>query len=287
MALDGVGQRGPAELCSSFSPRSVPLEAARFASEVVGRAGPNSPARAKALLFACSRLAAYGLSVGLQAKQEVLFTDSVIERFVICGTAGLSPASVRTLRTNLRALARAIEARPPPLPVGLPRERAKRPYSPAEIAAYLHNAACQSTLARRMRANGLICLGAGAGLKGSELRGLRGSDVVFRSGGLVVLVRGRRERTVPVLPAYHERLVAAASYAGDGYVIGGENPERLNVTTRLVSSLSGGAHLSRLDTGRLRSTWLSECARRIGLGAFMAAAGVSCSQRLGDVVSSL
>ncbi len=254
---------------------------------MVGRARPESPARAKAFLFACSKLAAYGLQVGLELDDEVLFTESVIERFVCCGTKRLSPASVRTLRTNLRALARAIEAYPAPSPLALSRERAKAPYLPEEIAAYLHNAACQPTLARRMRSAGLISLGAGAGLMGSELRGLRGSDVVFRSGGLVVLVSGRRARTVPVLPSYHELLSTAASFAGEGYVIGGENPERLNVTTRLVSSLSGGAHLSRLDVGRLRATWLAECARRIGLPAFMAAAGIACTQRLGDVVSSL
>ena len=43
-------------------------------------------------------------------------------------------------------------------------------------------------------------------------------------------------------------------------------------------------HLERLDTSRLRATWVKECAERIGLKGFMAAAGITCSQRLGDVV---
>ena len=30
-----------------------------------------------------------------------------------------------------------------------------------------------------------------------------------------------------------------------------------------------------------------QCAGNIGLGAFMAAAGISCSQRLGDIVAGL
>ena len=43
----------------------------------------------------------------------------------------------------------------------------------------------------------------------------------------------------------------------------------------------------RLEAGRLRSSWLERAAQAIGLGAFMAAAGVSCSQRLGDIASRL
>ncbi len=52
------------------------------------------------------------------------------------------------------------------------------------------------------------------------------------------------------------------------------------MTTPLISSLSGGADLPRLDTGRLRSTYLAAMARQIGLRAFMDAAGIACTQRL-------
>ena len=51
--------------------------------------------------------------------------------------------------------------------------------------------------------------------------------------------------------------------------------------------LAGGTDLPRLEQARLRATWLSELAQAIGLGAFMAATGVDCSQRLGDIVSTL
>jgi hypothetical protein len=217
----------------------------------------------------------------------VLFQQSVIERFVLVGAPGLSSATRRTLRTNLRCVARRVSPALSPGPVSLPRERAKLPYSAAEIDAYLALADAQPTLARRMCATGLICLGAGAGLMGHDLRGVRGDDVVSRSGGLVVLVGGRRPRVVPVLSRYHELLAASATFSGERYVTGGTDPARHNVTTPLISSLSGGLHLDRLDTGRLRATWLAHCAELIGLDAFMAAAGISCSQRLGDVVSHL
>ena len=75
-----------------------------------------------------------------------------------------------------------------------------------------------------MRAAGLVCLGAGAGLIRGDLRDVRGTDVACRSGGVVVTVRGARPRTVPVLARYHARLLAAARFAGTGLICGGIDP---------------------------------------------------------------
>ena len=50
-----------------------------------------------------------------------------------------------------------------PSPVALSRERAKAPYSEAQIAAWLGLVDPQATPGRRMRAQALICLGAGRG----------------------------------------------------------------------------------------------------------------------------
>jgi integrase len=212
----------------------------------------------------------------------------VIERFIACGTAGLSPASVRTIRSRLRALERGLCACPsPPPPAPLPRERAKAPYTPAEIEGYLRLAGAQSTRARRMHATALICLGAGAGIVAGELRRLRGSDVLERSGGVLVAVAGQRARMVPVLCGFQEPLLAAGAFAGERLICGGREAGRRNVSDALCRALSSDHSLPRLKPGRLRSTWLSACAQAIGLGAFMAAAGVRCSQRLGDIASQL
>jgi integrase len=238
-------------------------------------------------LFACSRLVAFAEQVGLELDGPVLLADATVERLLRCGCGGLSPASVRTLRTNLRALARSRQRYPQPAPVALARERAKPPYSPGEIEGYLRLAACQPTLARRMRASALVCLGAGAGIIAGELRHLRGTDVVCRSGGVLVLVAGARARTVPVLERYQEPLLAAARFAGERLLAGGLQPGRRNVSDALCAALSVERSLPRLEPGRLRSTWLVESARAIGLRAFMQAAGISCSQRLGDLVAQL
>ena len=271
---------------AAYRPRQLPPEAGRFARTVVAGAAPASATRAKALLWAAARLAAFGLSVGLEPDPAVLLHSAVVERFVLVGCVDVSPAARRTLRANVRWLATTAARRGPP-PVGLPRDHAKSPYTPAEIAGWLGLADAQGSETRRMRAQGLICLGAGAGLTGSELAGVAGGDVTCCSGGVVVTVGGRRPRRVPVLAAFAARLVASAGFAGAGWVIGGVDPARRNLTTPLIDSLAGGVDLGRLDTGRLRATWLAEIAGRIGLKAFMDAAGISCSQRLGDLVAGL
>jgi integrase len=271
---------------AAWQPASVPPPAASFARVVAGRAAPGTRARANALLWAAARLAAFGIPLGLQPAPEVLLHPSVIERFA-ASAPGLSGSARRTLRSNLRFLARWVVPALAPADASLPRERAKAPYSPAEIAGFLALADAQPTVSRRMRAAGLVCLGAGAGLTGADLRGVRGADVACRSGGVLVEVRGARPRAVPVLARYHQRLLACAAFAGPGLVTGGASAVRKNITTPLTRSLAGGGGLPRLEASRLRSTWLAECAELLGLATFMRAAGITCSQRLGDLLATL
>jgi integrase len=269
-----------------WRPSSVSPRAASFARDVIAKARPAGRERAKNLLWAAGRLADYGIGLGLEAVPEVLLHPSTAERFTRCAP-GLSGVARRTLRTNLRFVGRRVVPQFYPADAPLPRERAKRPYSPAEISGLLALADAQPARARRMRAAGLVCLGAGAGLIRSDLREVRGGDVTCRSGGVVVQVRGQRARAVPVLARYHAPLLSAARFAGSALICGGADPGRRNLTSQLVSALDGGSGLPRLDTSRLRATWLADCAELLGLATFMAAAGISCSQRLGDLVAGL
>jgi hypothetical protein len=269
-----------------WRPTSIPPPAAAFAREVVAKTAPNGRERAKNLLWAAGKLADYGIGLGLEAVPGVLLHPSTAERFTRCAP-GLSGAARRTLRTNLRFVGRRVMPHLYPADLPLPRERAKEPYRRAEIAGFLALADAQPTMERRMRAAGLVCLGAGAGLIRGDLRDARGTDVACRSGGVVLDVRGSRPRAVPVLARYHARLLAAARFAGDGLICGGADPGRRNLTNPLVAALDGGGGLPRLDTSRLRATWLADCAQQLGLATFMRAAGISCSQRLGDLVAGL
>jgi hypothetical protein len=269
-----------------WRPSSVSARAAAFARDVVSQAAPGGRERAKNLLWAAGKLADYAIGLGLDAVPEVVLHPSTTERFTRCAP-GLSGVARRTLRTNLRFIGRRVVPHLYPADVPLPRERAKAPYAAAEISGFLALAGAQPTRERRMRAAGLVCLGAGAGLIRGDLRDARGTDVACRSGGVLVQVRGPRARVVPVLARYHAPLLAAARFAGSGLVCGGADPGRRNLTNPLVAALDGGGGLPRLDTSRLRATWLADCGELLGLATFMAAAGISCSQRLGDLLAGL
>ncbi len=269
-----------------WQPSSVSAEAAAFAREVITAVRPGGQERAKNLLWAAGKLADYAIGLGLDPVPDVVLHPSVTERFTRCAP-GLSGVARRTLRTNLRFIGRRVAPQLYPADLPLPRERSKQPYSPAEIGGYLALADAQPTMERQMRAAALVCLGAGAGLIRGDLREVRGGDVRCRSGGVIVQVRGGRARVVPVLARYHARLLAAARFAGTGLVCGGADPRRRNLTNPLIRALDGGGGLPRLDTSRLRATWLRDCAELLGLATFMHAAGISCSQRLGDLIAGL
>ena len=279
-------QPGLAGYIAGWGPPSVSPAGAAFARQVVAGCGPAGAERARNLLRAAGKLADYGAGLGLQPAPGVLLHPSVIERFA-AHAPGLTGVTRRTLRTNLRFIARRVVPALDPADAPLPRERAKAPYTAAQIAGFLALADAQPTTGRAMRASALVCLGAGAGLAGADLRAVAGDDVTARSGGLVVCVRGPRPRAVPVLARYHARPAASARFAGTRLIIGGRDPARRNLTYPLIAALSGGTGLPRLEGSRLRATWLAECAALIGLPAFMHAAGLTCSQRLGDVIAAL
>jgi hypothetical protein len=259
---------------------------ARFCRQAVLAVGSTSAERAKSLLFACAKVGAFAQSVGLELTFETVLCPSVIERCIVTSTS-LSEPTRATLRSNLRYVGDRVVPGRSPAPVALSRQRAKAPYSPAEIDAYLALAAHQPTLSRRRRATGLLCLGAGAGLTGADLREVRGSSVTRRFGAVVVEVTaGRHPRSVPVLARYGDTLFEVAQASGDGFVAGGTDARRRNVTDSLVASLHApGAGLDRLEVARLRSSWLASVAENIGLRSFLDAAGITCSQRLGDIVA--
>jgi hypothetical protein len=269
-----------------WRPSSVSPQAAAFARDVIAKTGPLGRERAKNLLWAAGKLADWALPLGLDAVPEVLLHPSVAERFTRAAP-GLSGVARRTLRTNLRFIGRRVVPQLYPADMPLPRERAGAAYSPAEIGGFLALADAQPSAERRMRAAGLVCLGAGAGLIRADLREARGGDVACRSGGVVVTVRGARPRAVPVLARYHAPLLAAARFAGTALICGGTDPGRRNLTNQLVRALDGGTGLPRLDTSRLRATWLADVAQLPGLATFMHAAGITCSQRPGDLIAGL
>jgi hypothetical protein len=212
----------------------------------------------------------------------VVLHPSVAERFTRCAP-GLSPWRGGTLRTNLRFIGRrSCRTLYPAGSAAAPGSGLRRPTSPAQITGYLALADAQPALERRMRAAGWS---AWARRRADPRRPARGA---------------RHRRRVPV--RRRDRVVRGARPAGRCRSWPATTPGcwprpgrraradlrrdrsgRRNLTNPLISALDGGTGLPRLDTSRLRATWLADCAELLGLATFMHAAGISCSQRLGDL----
>ena len=124
----GQGADLVAGYIARWRPSSVPPPAAAFARDVIAAAAPGGQERAKNLLWAAAKLADYATGLGLDPVPEVLLHPSVIERFARCAP-GLSPVARRTLRTNLRFIARRV--------VGPPRTFR------TALFAYFHAASCR------------------------------------------------------------------------------------------------------------------------------------------------
>jgi hypothetical protein len=104
-------------------------------------------------------------------------------------------------------------------------------------------------------------------------------------------IRARQRRGVPVWRNGGDRPRRPAAHGAGAFPLprpaAGRGPGRRNLTNPLIRALDGGSGLPRLDTSRLRATWLAEVAELLGLATFMAAAGISCSQRPGDLLAGL
>ena len=273
---------------ASWRPSSVTPQAAAFARQVVAEAGAAGRERAKNLLWAAGRLADWAIGLGLDPVPEVLLHPSVIERFT---------AHAPGLTGGDAADAAHQPAVPGPRggPAACPGGRAAAPR--ARQGALQPRARSTATSpwptrsrpsARRMRAAGLVCLAAGAGL--IRVRPARRP----RHRHLLPVRRRHRRRSAAAgrgrcrcWPATTSPLLGLGAFAGSGLVTGGTDPARQNVTNPLARSLAGGTGLPRLDTSRLRATWLADCAQLLGLATFMHAAGITCSQRLGDITATL
>ena len=127
---------------------------------------------------------------------------------------------------------------------------------------------------RGMRAAGLVCLGAGVGLAGADLRGVRGSEY------LPVRRRGRGGPRRPAaggagagpLPRHAARLSGSPGPAWSP-----RRPRTQNVATPLTRSLAGGSGLPRLKVSRLRGPGCVT-AQAARAGHVHVRRGITCSQ---------
>lgn len=280
------------DLVHSFVPSGLRARVAwPHTSRVVAEAAQlstRSPHNLAKYLSHLSDFAAWAHAEGVPLLLENLLDPDVIERYVAVGMPGLKDSTRATRRAILRRIGRHCASPPQDLPLPIAYRRVRPPYSPEEITGLLALASAQPTASRRRTLRAILHLGLGCGIASRDLAWVRGQDVEELPDGAVMVTvsGGTRPRTVITLQAHETPLLQLARAAGPGLLlIGGSTRGRRNVTRGPLERVVGGEDLPRLETARLRSTWLLTHLRaRTPLPALMAAAGLTTVRPLEDLL---
>lgn len=213
----------------------------------------------RALSDVCMHVHWCWMTAGLDLDRSQIFHRDTIEEHTRVGCAHLTDASRGNRRSTLLSVARAL------LPPGeavarlspLCKAGPSAPYTPQEIIQLRSWANGQNTARRRRDGRTLLALGLGAGLAASEMRELRVGDLTADDEGVLVRVRGKRERFVPVLHTWEPPLLHLIEHApADRLAFGVERtrPSSRNAITNYVQR-SRGIGL-KPQTQRMRGTWI-------------------------------
>lgn len=204
-----------------------------------------SARNARRYATAYTRLAAWALERGLPMAVETLLSAEVTEAFL-----AQQPVGAADLRKNLRKLALVHGIEEAGTPIGYKKRAAPAPYSEAECEALMAFAAGMANVNRRVSLQALLALGLGCGLARTGLRGvsaaslhLHGDEEYLRSGLHCAKVREE----------YRDVLAEVCEARPDGGLLG--EPRR-DITTRIVSWVSGRVGVPHLSPDRLRSTYI-------------------------------
>jgi len=246
-----------------------------------------SPRNLAKYLSHLSDFAAWAHEQGVPLVLKALLDPDVIERYIAVGMSGSKDSTRATRRAILRRIARHCASPPQDLPLPIAYRRVRPPYTPEEVNGLLALASAQPTASRRRTLRAIVHLGLGCGIASRDLAWVRGQDVEELPDGAVSVTvsGGTRPRTVITLRAHETPLLEIARAAGSELLIGGSTCGRRNVTRGPLERVVGGQDLPRLETARLRSTWLLAHLRaRTPLPVLMNAAGLTTVRPLEDLL---
>lgn len=231
--------------------------------------------RAQDLLAAASVLASWATTIiGLPLTTSALLRETTIERWAAAMRDQISDASIASLRSRLRALARNRT------PGGRARGRAVALGYSDEDLARLISARHALTKSDQRIFDVHWCLGLGAGASGSEALSAAPSQVIC-AGEVVALRLGAR--VVPVDHRCLDRLEALRAAHADEATLSGLRRARSEDPRQRISDACGVS----LDPARLRATWLMRrLTDGVPLDVLTTAAGASIA-KLNELCAAL
>lgn len=277
---------------ANYTPTSVPADGwakiSDFVRAIVSKVLPldSTPDVTRRYLRALAGLT-YDQHVlcGREMTVEDLLADHVIEAYVITGLAEQSNHVRGSTRGALRTLGRQLN----PDWAGddgatkFGTDSVTEPYDASELDDVREFSNVQTSAERRQKAETILALGLGAGLRGGEIETLRVSDVFVDGHGVVVRpsgYRGAGHRNVPVLAEWADIIAGAAEHARD---VAGEHgfvfaPKRSVASSGVLRIFMRRAYHPgvQVATQALRATWVVDhLSYGVPDGLLCAAAGLT------------
>lgn len=258
----------------------------KVVAEVVA-ASTSAPSNTAKYLSHVSDFAAWAYEQGVPLAPNHLLDPEVIERYIAVGMPGARDSTRATRRAILRRISRRCASPPQDLPLPIAYRRLRPPYGPDDVQGLMGLANAQPTPSRHRTLAAILHLGLGCGVASRDLGWVRGKDIERLPDGAVrvTVSGGTRPRSVIALQGHEDSLLDLAGLAREELLIGGRVRGRRNITRGPLDRVVGGEDLPRLETARLRSTWLLTHLRaRTPLPALMTAAGLTTVRPLEDLL---
>jgi integrase len=195
----------------------------------------------------------------LDLRAELIFAPALIDRY--CSTVFTREGTGGTYRSVLLAISASVLPNSRPKLTAMHKRKIQAPYTAAEMRAHALWAAGQKTRLSRHRCMLLVAFIAGGGLQPGELRTLRRTDVKIDENGVLVRVRGKNERSVPMLREWEAwAALVVDGYPGTELLWGGpHSPSGKNMVSDFMSRTMGVVPVLT----RLRATWITT---HLGMG---------------------
>jgi integrase len=217
-------------------------------------------------------------TAALPLERDVIFRRDVIAEYTDRGFADASDAYRTNRRSMLLRMSEQLVSshlraeRLTTLASSLPTT----PFTHTETALLRSWADGQNTLYRQINCNVLLAFGLGAGLSTAELLDVRCQDVTVDAEGVLIVVTGKRSRSVPMLREWQAPVaeIAQAAIRGGMYMF---CPNRTTKTKNVVSNLIDRTRPPQVRPSpqRMRATWITtHLAANTPMTTLIEAAGV-------------
>jgi len=253
------------------------LRVAEFVREIVAQYAPGSVGVARDALRLVAHLCVWGDRRSIPIGAETIFDPDVIERFLHEERMSNSPAVASRDTTRLLKVTAALTSVQSTFS-SIPRVGTfPLPYTLGDEPELLSWAAQQTTPEKRQAAHAMLGLCRGAGLRKDELLEVVAGDVTRDSGGIVIAVRGKFPRLVPVDAIWADEVERGIVDVPRERIL--VFPNRYKSRPEAIQSLSGRRGRLQVVCTRLRSAWI--CDRlHLPLATLVQGAGFSSPKAL-------